>query len=98
VGVRTFCATNIWRKEDLSKPAQDVTEKEPDKKDDWFNNQIDNAIGEQKEIQARTPWHREGAEQPPVKRNRIAGAMTKGMIYHPFHAELQLTRSLQESF
>ncbi|PQE03213.1 hypothetical protein CJF30_00005717 [Rutstroemia sp. NJR-2017a BBW] len=80
VGVRAFCATNVWQKEDLSKPPQDVTEKEPDKKDDWFNKQIDNAIGEQKEIQSRTPWHREGAEQPPVKRNRTAGAMTKGKL------------------
>jgi hypothetical protein len=46
--------------------------------DDEFNSQIDNAIGEQKELQARTPWHREGADQPPVRRNRVAGAMTKG--------------------
>ncbi|KAM3078227.1 hypothetical protein ACMFMG_002474 [Clarireedia jacksonii] len=80
VGIRTFCAANIWRKEDLSKPARDANEKELDKNDDWFNKQIDNAIGEQKEIQSRTPWHREGADQPPVKRNRSAGAMTKGKL------------------
>ena len=48
------------------------------KKNDDFDSQLDNAIGEQKEIQARTPWHREGADQPPVRRNRQAGAMTKG--------------------
>lgn len=48
------------------------------KGDDGFNSQIDNAINEEKELQARTPWHREGADQPPVRRNRSAGAMTKG--------------------
>lgn len=42
-------------------------------------NQIDNAIGKEKEIAARTPWHREGADMPPVKRQRQAGAMTKGI-------------------
>lgn len=41
-------------------------------------NQIDNAIGKEKEIAIRTPWHREGADMPPVKRQRQAGAMTKG--------------------
>jgi hypothetical protein len=29
-------------------------------------------------LQARTPWHREGSDKPPVKRMRSAGAMTKG--------------------
>ena len=40
---------------------------------------LDKAINDSKELQARTPWHREGSDQPPVKRNRSAGAMTKGM-------------------
>jgi hypothetical protein len=31
-----------------------------------------------KELQTRTPWHREGSDKPPVKRMRSAGAMTKG--------------------
>jgi hypothetical protein len=39
---------------------------------------LDRKIGEAKELQARTPWHREGAEQPPVRRTRRASAMTKG--------------------
>lgn len=28
----------------------------------------------------RTPWHREGSQIPPVKRQRSAGAMTKGKL------------------
>ncbi|CAG8958166.1 hypothetical protein HYFRA_00000517 [Hymenoscyphus fraxineus] len=51
-----------------------------DKTNDSFNHQIDNVINEEKELQARTPWHREGADQPPVRRNRSAGAMTKGKL------------------
>lgn len=42
---------------------------------------LDRKIGEAKELQKRTPWHREGADQPPVKRLRSAGAMTKGNCY-----------------
>jgi len=40
---------------------------------------LEEAIGEAKELQARTPWHREGTDEPPVRRDRSAGAMTKGM-------------------
>jgi hypothetical protein len=70
----------------ISKPASNKTkspnQKEQEKEDDFdFNNQIDNAIGEAKELQARTPWHREGSEKPPVRRRRSAGAMTKGLFY-----------------
>jgi hypothetical protein len=39
---------------------------------------LDNALSEEREKQARTPWHREGADKPPVRRQRSAGAMTKG--------------------
>ncbi len=39
---------------------------------------LDKKIGQEKELQKRTPWHREGAEQPPVKRLRRTGTMTKG--------------------
>ena len=42
---------------------------------------LDRKIGEAKELQKRTPWHRDGADQPPVKRLRSAGAMTKGNRY-----------------
>ena len=40
--------------------------------------QLDHAISQEKEKQLRTPWHREGSNVPPVKRQRSAGAMTKG--------------------
>src|SRR5450432_3217261 len=40
---------------------------------------LDRKIGQQKELQARTPWHRDGTDQPPVSRMRSAGAMTKGI-------------------
>lgn len=49
---------------------QDVHHQQPAKWDD--------AIVQEKEKQIRTPWHREGAEEPPVKKPRSAGAMTKG--------------------
>ncbi|KAF2178375.1 hypothetical protein K469DRAFT_599714 [Zopfia rhizophila CBS 207.26] len=35
---------------------------------------------EDKEKQIRTPWHREGSDQPPVARQRSVGAMTKGKL------------------
>lgn len=77
--LRTFTSTNVWRKEKShTDKAKELNQKALDKEEDWFNSQLDNAIGEQKEIQARTPWHREGSDEPPVKRNRSAGAMTKG--------------------
>ena len=40
---------------------------------------FDDAIEEEREKQVRAPWHREGTDQPPVKRQRSAGAMTKGI-------------------
>ena len=42
---------------------------------------IDHAVDEAKELQARTPWHRDGSDKPPVKRPRSAGAMTKGLLF-----------------
>ena len=45
---------------------------------------LDRKIGEAKELQTRTPWHREGTDQPPVKRLRSAGAMTKGNCHRLF--------------
>lgn len=79
--LRTFASTSIWREEkSYSEKARELNQKGRDKEEDWFDNQLDNAIGEQKEIQARTPWHREGSDKPPVRRNRSAGAMTKGVI------------------
>lgn len=41
-------------------------------------NDYDSKISQEKEKQKRAPWHREGSEEPPVRRQRSAGAMTKG--------------------
>lgn len=40
---------------------------------------LDDQIAEEKEKQVRAPWHREGADTAPVRRQRSAGAMTKGL-------------------
>lgn len=42
--------------------------------------EYDTAIADEKEKQTRAPWHREGADTPPVRRQRSAGAMTKGKL------------------
>lgn len=39
---------------------------------------FDSQVADQKQRQARTPWHREGSAVAPVSRPRSAGAMTKG--------------------
>lgn len=43
-------------------------------------NDYDAGIAEEKEKQKRAPWHREGSDEPPVRRQRSAGAMTKGKL------------------
>jgi calcium uniporter protein, mitochondrial len=40
--------------------------------------EFDGELEHHKERQKYRPWHREGADQPPVRRQRSAGAMTKG--------------------
>ena len=42
--------------------------------------EYDTAIADEKEKQTRAPWHREGADTPPVRRQRSASAMTKGKL------------------
>jgi len=54
--------------------AKDLNQKGLDDQESQFND----AIAQEKEKQIRTPWHREGSDVPPVKRERSAGAMTKG--------------------
>lgn len=39
---------------------------------------FDDVVAEEKDKQHRAPWHREGVDVPPVRRQRSAGAMTKG--------------------
>lgn len=59
--------------------AEEVDHKGHEEQEDGIRKgALDDAIGEVKEKQARTPWHREGSDQPPVKRDRTASAMTKG--------------------
>jgi hypothetical protein len=35
-------------------------------------------VAEDQEKQQRAPWHRQGVDVAPVRRQRSAGAMTKG--------------------
>ncbi|KAJ9637977.1 hypothetical protein H2204_004567 [Knufia peltigerae] len=43
--------------------------------------EFDDAVTEEgKDKQLRAPWHRQGAQEPPVRRQRSAGAMTKGKL------------------
>ena len=60
-----------------AKQAKDINQKGADEQE----GQLDKAIGQAKDLQARTPWHRQGSDEPPVKRMRSAGAMTKGWRY-----------------
>jgi hypothetical protein len=76
--IRTFSISSSRWKEDYASQAKALNQKSLDEHEDGFNKQIDNAIGQAEELQARTPWHREGSDRPPVKRERSAGAMTKG--------------------
>ena len=41
--------------------------------------EFDTAVAEDKEKQQRAPWHREGVDEAPVRKQRSAGAMTKGI-------------------
>ena len=77
--VRIFSISRAKWKEDYASQAKALNQKSLDEHEEGFNNQIDNAIGEAEELQARTPWHREGSDRPPVKRMRSASAMTKGI-------------------
>ena len=82
---RQFSSGVISRKADYESQAKELNKQGLDKQEESFHNQIDNAIGEAKELQARTPWHREGSDKPPVKRQRRAGAMTKGITDYIQH-------------
>ena len=49
-----------------------------------------------KQRQQERPWHREGVDSPPVRRQRSAGAMTKGSSL-PTMLGPTLTNSIQAS-
>lgn len=63
--------------------SQTSSDREKEKKDDDRDNddgpEASKRIGEEQEKQDRTPWHRQGADEPPVRKLRSAGAMTKGI-------------------
>ncbi|KAK0120370.1 hypothetical protein ONS95_011773 [Cadophora gregata] len=81
LSIRTFSTSRRhYSEEDATSKAKALNQKGLDEQEDGFHRQIDDAIGKAKELQARTPWHREGSDTPPVKRNRSAGAMTKGKL------------------
>jgi hypothetical protein len=42
--------------------------------------EYDTAIADETEKQTRAPWHREGADTPPVERKRSASKMSKGKL------------------
>ncbi|TAQ84453.1 hypothetical protein B7494_g7222 [Chlorociboria aeruginascens] len=75
-----FSTGRYWKDEYAKQESVSDQKRLDDQEKVGFNTQLDDAIGEAKELQARTPWHREGSDQPPVKRNRSAGAMTKGKL------------------
>lgn len=79
---RGFSISKSSAKDDYADQAKELNQRGLDKQEEGLglshDGQVDDAIGEAKELQARTPWHREGADSPPVKRMRSAGAMTKG--------------------
>ncbi len=59
---------------------------------------FDSALAQQKEKQRSAPWHREGADIPPVHRQRSAGAMTKGMYADQTSCITRLTCARQTTY
>jgi hypothetical protein len=79
ISVLQFQHRRFGTHQSLANDAQQRAQNLNQKGVDQAESQIEDAIGQEKEKQARTPWHREGSDVPPVKRLRSAGAMTKGM-------------------
>jgi hypothetical protein len=78
---RAFSAHSTLRieaKEDTtsSTPASEVHQEPTQEELSHF----DKAVAEDKNRQIRTPWMRDGSDEPPVARQRSAGAMTKGKL------------------
>jgi hypothetical protein len=74
VGLRQYAAT-ITTTSSLNSDTSQDPRKEPDDRP-----ALDDAVSHVKEKQVKTPWEREGSQTPPVKRERSASAMTKGML------------------
>lgn len=81
---RFFTITSHLRQEDPrlrefnnsnARPASELNDNITQEEKDHFARKLE----EDKGKQIRTPWHREGSDQPPVARQRSAGAMTKGI-------------------
>ncbi|KAL9121489.1 MAG: hypothetical protein Q9187_001955 [Circinaria calcarea] len=65
--------------ENYAQAARELNQKGLDQQE----SQVGEAISQEKqekEKQARTPWHRQGSDVPPVARPRSASAMTKGKL------------------
>lgn len=77
--IRAFSHTHrILQDTSAEKRARELNEKSLAEHEDGYKGNLDNVIGKERELQVRTPWHREGSDRPPVKRMRSASAMTKG--------------------
>jgi hypothetical protein len=55
--------------------ARELSQQAVDEEMSDYNGQV----AKEKEAQQRRPWHREGVDHAPVRRQRSAGAMTKGV-------------------
>ncbi|KAK5072840.1 hypothetical protein LTR51_005481 [Lithohypha guttulata] len=84
--------------------AQDLNQKGIDQQ----LSEYDRNIAEEQDKQRRAPWHREGSQEPPVRRQRSAGAMTKvdintdrkdvaplALLVHPSQPLSYLSRLIQ---
>ncbi|KAL8689862.1 MAG: hypothetical protein Q9218_004561 [Villophora microphyllina] len=86
--LHTRCGPSLFKKASFSHSSRVSVEgrltgaaKEPDQKsNDAQGSDLKEAIAQEKEKQAKAPWHREGSNLPPVARQRSAGAMTKGKL------------------
>ncbi|KAI9877948.1 MAG: hypothetical protein M1830_002392 [Pleopsidium flavum] len=72
----SFSQRRCYANKSYAQVAKDLNQKGLDEQE----SQLDVAIAQEREKQTRTPWHREGSQIPPVKRQRSAGAMTKGKL------------------
>ena len=77
-GAATFVTTS-FRSVSHEQTARDLNQQGVDE----ALSEFDSAVVEDSEKQRRAPWHRQGVEEPPVRKQRSAGAMTKGKAPSP---------------